>query len=249
MTMTEQTNGEREALRVALPFVEEFGAAWLDGSVSAKTALIGVMSRAMLAFAAQQPAAAGEGIREALAWYGEQARLARLIHSEGDAGRHALQADGGKLATAALATPTAPLSPTVEGEREREREAVARIIDPYGFEKHAAHSLTGERRRKAAFAKADAIFALHPSRASVVEDDGSKNFQAGYLIAVANIMNLHGEDVVAEDVLRELGATASVLRDMDLSDYDLKPLRKLFREIERKRKLNRALASKDNGDG
>ena len=42
------------------------------------------------------------GVREALAWYGEQARLARLIHSEGDAGRHALAADGGKLARQAL---------------------------------------------------------------------------------------------------------------------------------------------------
>lgn len=40
---------------------------------------------------------------EALAWYGEQARLARLIHSEGDAGRNALQADGGKRANALLA--------------------------------------------------------------------------------------------------------------------------------------------------
>lgn len=39
---------------------------------------------------------------EALAWYGEQARLARLIHSEGDAGRNALQADGGKRANAIL---------------------------------------------------------------------------------------------------------------------------------------------------
>ena len=40
---------------------------------------------------------------DALAWYGEQARLARLIHSEGDAGRNALQADGGKRANAILA--------------------------------------------------------------------------------------------------------------------------------------------------
>ena len=37
-----------------------------------------------------------------LAWYGEQVRLCRLIHSEGDAGRHALAADGGKRARAAL---------------------------------------------------------------------------------------------------------------------------------------------------
>ena len=40
--------------------------------------------------------------REALEWYGEQARLSRLIHSGGDTGRHALQEDGGKRARAAL---------------------------------------------------------------------------------------------------------------------------------------------------
>lgn len=37
-------------------------------------------------------------IIETLKWYGEQTRLCRLIHSEGDAGRHALAADGGKRA-------------------------------------------------------------------------------------------------------------------------------------------------------
>jgi len=46
-------------------------------------------------------------LREALAWYGEQARLARLIHSEGDAGRHALANDGGKRAHTALSAPAA----------------------------------------------------------------------------------------------------------------------------------------------
>ena len=62
------------------------------------------------------PALAAEvlQLREALAWYGEQARLARLIHSEGDAGRHALDADGGKRARAALSTP----SPVVAKEGE-----------------------------------------------------------------------------------------------------------------------------------
>lgn len=41
-------------------------------------------------------------LTEALKWYGEQARLCRLIHSEGDAGRNALNNDGGKRAAAAL---------------------------------------------------------------------------------------------------------------------------------------------------
>jgi hypothetical protein len=39
---------------------------------------------------------------ETLKWYGEQARLARLMHSEGDDGRHAISMDGGKRARAAL---------------------------------------------------------------------------------------------------------------------------------------------------
>ena len=38
-----------------------------------------------------------------LEWYGEQARLARVIHSEGDKGRHMLASDGGSRASAALA--------------------------------------------------------------------------------------------------------------------------------------------------
>lgn len=39
---------------------------------------------------------------EVLRWYGENARLARLIHSEGDIGRHAISSDGGKRARALL---------------------------------------------------------------------------------------------------------------------------------------------------
>ena len=47
--------------------------------------------------------AESERLRAELAWYGEQSRLARIIHTEGDSGRHALQADGGHRARAALA--------------------------------------------------------------------------------------------------------------------------------------------------
>jgi hypothetical protein len=48
------------------------------------------------------------GLVEALEWYAEQTRLCRLIHSEGDAGRNALAADGGKRAREALTTPAVP---------------------------------------------------------------------------------------------------------------------------------------------
>lgn len=44
-----------------------------------------------------------ERMRETLEWCGEQSRLCLLIHSEGDSGRNALSADGGKRASAALA--------------------------------------------------------------------------------------------------------------------------------------------------
>jgi hypothetical protein len=47
-------------------------------------------------------------LRAALEWYGEQSRLCRLIHSEGDAGRNALAADGGKRAKEALAAAPGP---------------------------------------------------------------------------------------------------------------------------------------------
>jgi signal transduction histidine kinase len=47
-----------------------------------------------------------KALEEALVWYGEQARLARLIHSEGDKGRHALADDGGRRARATLEEPT-----------------------------------------------------------------------------------------------------------------------------------------------
>lgn len=53
--------------------------------------------------AATPPAPEAEKLRVALEWYGEQARLARLIHSEGDKGRQALADDGGKRARQALA--------------------------------------------------------------------------------------------------------------------------------------------------
>jgi hypothetical protein len=41
-------------------------------------------------------------LEDALRWYGEQARLAKLIHSEGDSGRNALAKDGGERARTAL---------------------------------------------------------------------------------------------------------------------------------------------------
>jgi len=52
-------------------------------------------------------------------------------------------------------------------------------------------------------------------------------FEHGYLIAVANIINLHGETVVAKDVARELGVTWRQIARADLAEYDLVALKKI----------------------
>ena len=63
-------------------------------------------------------------------------------------------------------------------------------------------------------------------------------FNQGYLIACANIVHLHDEGVVAEDVLSELGITRSQMEAaMKGNDFDLPVVRKLYREIERKLKI------------
>lgn len=64
----------------------------IDPKVAARDALLALLDRV-------------EALEAALEWYGEQARLCRLIHNEGDAGRNALSADGGKRARAALSDP------------------------------------------------------------------------------------------------------------------------------------------------
>ena len=57
-----------------------------------------------------------KALENALEWYAEQARLCRLIHSEGDAGRQSLSDDGGSRARAALATsqPAQPVARMIE---------------------------------------------------------------------------------------------------------------------------------------
>jgi predicted RNA-binding protein len=60
-------------------------------------------------------------------------------------------------------------------------------------------------------------------------------FMRGYLIAVANIMHTHGEDVIAEDVLNQLGVSEGIIKRLDFDDFDAKPLRKLFRSISSRR--------------
>ena len=77
----------------------------------------------------------------ALEWYGEQSRLCRLIHSEGDAGRNALAADGGERARAAL---------SAEGEKDAPKDDEPRkwpvpgdkmrFLGKNGYDRQLAHA-------------------------------------------------------------------------------------------------------------
>jgi len=74
----------------------------------------------------------------------------------------------------------------------------------------------------------------------------NSDFNRGYLIAVANLMNLHDSEVEAQDVLGQLGCTRAQMEKLGLTDYDLTPLRKLYDETERLAevyKRQRALAA------
>lgn len=58
-------------------------------------------------------------------------------------------------------------------------------------------------------------------------------FQRGYLIATANIANLHNETVIAADVAAELGVTWAQIKAADFTDYDLLALKKIRGESVR----------------
>lgn len=52
-------------------------------------------------------------------------------------------------------------------------------------------------------------------------------FQHGYVIACANLVNLHDQPGMAADMLRELGVSWDDVRGADLSKYDMAALCKI----------------------
>lgn len=145
--MTNETMKEVEVIqadiaRAADYWAAEYGtvtsgyAGLSHGEVDDETRpVVEMLARHRLA-SSNPPPVRADVLEEALRWYGEQARLARLIHSEGDAGRHALAADGGKRALAALST-----SPDVSSDG-REDAALAELDRPHLA---ALHRLQHER--------------------------------------------------------------------------------------------------------
>ncbi|KXO77803.1 hypothetical protein [Brucella anthropi] len=53
------------------------------------------------------------------------------------------------------------------------------------------------------------------------------DFEHGYVLACCNIVNLHDEPTIAHDTLSELGVTRAAIKAMNLSEFDLKALRKI----------------------
>lgn len=54
-------------------------------------------------------------------------------------------------------------------------------------------------------------------------------FEHGYVLACCNIVNLHDEPTIAHDTLSELGVTRQAVKAMNLSEFDMKALRKIER--------------------
>jgi hypothetical protein len=105
--VTAERDAAREAARWLLyaPADEE-APIWVQDAIDSKPHSCSIYCKrppCVLRMDRDSLAARVKELEQAVEWYGEQARLCRLIHSGGDPGRHALQDDGGKRALAALA--------------------------------------------------------------------------------------------------------------------------------------------------
>jgi hypothetical protein len=56
------------------------------------------------------------------------------------------------------------------------------------------------------------------------------DFNTGYLIACANLVNLHDQPGMAADLVAELGVTWKDVTAMNLSEYDMEALEKIKHE-------------------
>lgn len=65
------------------------------------------------------------------------------------------------------------------------------------------------------------------------KDKAAKDFNAGYVLACANLVHTHGSPEMAADVMAQAGITWAEITRMDLGDYDMDALRKIKRETSR----------------
>lgn len=60
-----------------------------------------------------------------------------------------------------------------------------------------------------------------------------QDFERGYVIACANIANLHNEPTIAADVMAQLGISWTDVKRLGLGEYDMQALRKIKAEHSR----------------
>lgn len=82
-----------------------------------------------------------------------------------------------------------------------------------------------EGKRKAAEAEVSSL----RDRVTELEKKEKQAFDVGYTLAVSNLINLHDQPGMAADVIVQSDITLRKIEAMGLTDYDLKPLRKMFR--------------------
>lgn len=64
-----------------------------------------------------------------------------------------------------------------------------------------------------------------------------KIFTQGYCCAVANILRLHGDSTIAEDVYRQNSHTVEELVELGVAEEDIETLIQVIVEINRKSKI------------
>ena len=83
----------------------------------------------------------------------------------------------------------------------------------------------------------------------IVAGAEKRAFAHGYLMAVSTMLHQHGCTVTAEDALRDAGFKWSEVKSLDMDDFDLKVLRPVFRQMERRDKYDRQRARLNEGQG
>ena len=102
--------------------------------------------------------------------------------------------------------------------------------DDAGQDGDAIHQAFARHRIASEAAREAEVKALREANADA--------FNHGYLIAISTMLHQHDEPVVAEDALRDSGLTWGKVKKLGLDDFDLKVLRPVFKDMERKAALS-----------
>ncbi|WP_415279263.1 hypothetical protein [Brucella sp. BZ] len=125
----------------------------------------------------------------------------------------------------------------IRGDWACQRDVDQMSIKVEALEAKLAAAEAGRDRVRRIFRRNTRLRFEAEKRAEVIEakyaDAEKSAFEHGYVLACCNIINLHDEPTIAHDTLSELGVTRAAVKAMNLSEYDLKALRKIERDRSR----------------